>query len=97
LDQYVVSRGLAPQKNDHLSNNLVYVHEFPLRSTLLEELSDTADDFPRALYVFHDSHGSRARLFDVWSVTRQPAQTGIGIGAGCSDRLVHFVCQGSGK
>src|SRR5260370_15142575 len=94
-DYYVVSPGLGAQKNDHLANNVVYVHELPLRSTFLEELADPADDFPRALCVFHDSHGSRARLFDVWSVAREPAQARISVGASCGDWLIPFVRKGS--
>src|SRR6266478_5026209 len=35
-DCYVVSRCLAAQEDYHLSNGFVYVHELPLRSTLLE-------------------------------------------------------------
>src|SRR5205807_8808696 len=80
-----------------LSNNLVYIHELPLRSAFLEELADAADDFPRALSVFHDSRSSRARLFDVWSVACEPAQASISVGAGSGDWLIHFVRQGSGQ
>src|SRR5437870_6481395 len=60
-DQYVESRSLAAEKNSHLLNNLVYIHELPLRTILLEELAGPADDFRRALSVVHDSHGGRAR------------------------------------
>src|SRR5207247_2298037 len=94
---YVESRGLAPEKNSHLLNNLVYIHELPLRTILLEELAGPADDFRRALSVFHDSHGGRARLFEVWSVGREPAQAGISVGASCGDWLIHFVRQRSGQ
>src|SRR5260370_33174689 len=75
-DYYVVSPSLAAQKNYHLSSNLVYVHELPLRSTLLEELADPTDNFRRARPVFHDSHGSFARLFHIGTIARKPAQTG---------------------
>ena len=68
-----------------------------MRSTFLEELTDPADNFSRALCVFYDSHGGRARLFDVWSVAREPAQARTGVGAGRSDWLIHFVCQGNGQ
>src|ERR1700756_4719108 len=96
-DYYAVSRGLAVQESDHLSNRLVYVHDFALRSTFLEELTDAADNLSRASCVFYDSHGGRARLFDVWSVAREPAQARIGVGAGRGNWLIHFVRQGNGQ
>jgi hypothetical protein len=53
--------------------------------------------FRRTLCVFDNSHGRRARLFDVWGVARQPAQAGIGVAAGCGHRLIHLVRQGGGQ
>src|SRR6266566_4869499 len=38
-----------------------------------------------------------ARLFEVWSVGREPAQAGISVGASCGDWLIHFVRQRSGQ
>src|SRR2546422_11715019 len=35
-DGYRVSHCLTPQEDDRLSNNLVYIYQLPLRSTLLE-------------------------------------------------------------
>src|SRR5713101_9675981 len=43
-DQYVVSRGLAAQQNDHLTDDFVYIHQLPWRNTLLEEQAGPADD-----------------------------------------------------
>src|SRR5229473_3289909 len=96
-DRYVISRRLAAQEDDHLSNDFVYVHHLPLRSTLLEEQTDPADDFRRTHSVFRASHGSRARFFHVWGVARQPANAGIGVGDGSANRLVHFVGQGGSQ
>ena len=67
------------------------------RSALLEEQADPADDFRRARSVFHDSHSSRARLFQIGMIARKPTQAGIGVGDGGGDRLIHFVRQGSGQ
>src|SRR6266404_9067249 len=69
-DRYVVSRCLAAQEDDHLSHDFVYVYELPLRSALLEEQTDPADDFRRTHSVFRASHGSRARFFHFWGVAR---------------------------
>ena len=44
--------------------------------------------------VFHDSHRSRARLFEIRGIASEPAQTGVGVGDGGGDRLVHLVRQG---
>ena len=88
---------LAAQQDDHLSNNFVYIHQLPLRSTLLEEQADPADDFRRTRSVLHDSHGSRARLFEIWGVAREPAQAGVGVGDSGGNRLIHFVRQGGSQ
>src|SRR5438445_4882929 len=69
-DGYVVSRYLAAQEDDHLSNDFVYVYELPLRSTLLEEQPNPADDLRRTHSVFSASHGIRARFFLLWGIAR---------------------------
>src|SRR5260370_3794802 len=94
-DYNVVSATPAAKKNYHLSSSLVSVHELPLRSTLLEEQADPTDNFRRARPVFHDSHGSFARLFHIGTIARKPAQTGVGVGNGGGNRLIHFVRQRS--
>src|SRR5260221_1186892 len=76
------------------SNNSVYINQLPLWSTLLEEQPDPADDFRRTRSVFHDSHGTLARLFEIWVGASEPIQAGIGVGNGGSNRLIHFVGQG---
>src|SRR5712691_1320597 len=79
-DRYGVSRHLAAQEDDHLSNNFVYIQQLPLRSTLLEEQADPTDDFRCTRSIFHDFHRSLARLFEIWGVASEPAQAGIGVG-----------------
>src|SRR3981189_1559409 len=61
--RYDVSRDLAAQKDDQFLNNFVDINQLPLRSTLLAEQTDPADDFRRTCSVFHDSRGTLARLF----------------------------------
>ena len=92
-DRYVVSRCLAAQEDDHLSNEFVHIDQFPFRSTLLEEQADPADDFRGTSCVLNDSRGSPARLFQVGLITHKPAQAGIGVGDGGRYRLIHLVRQ----
>jgi len=80
-DGYVVSRRLAAQEDDHLSNDFVYVYELPLRSTLLEEQPNPADDFRRTHSVFRASLAA-ARASSTLGVARQPANAGVGVGDG---------------
>src|SRR5580704_11479300 len=91
---YVVSRCFAAEEDDHPSNNFVYLHQLPLRRTLLEELADSADDFGSTRPIVHDSLGSVARLFQIGMIARQPAQAGVGVGDGSGNRLIYFVRQG---
>ena len=74
-----MSRYLAAQEDNHLSNYFVYINRLPLRRTLLEELADPTDDFGRTLCVFHDTQRRRARLFEIRVVASEPAQAGFGV------------------
>src|ERR1700674_285654 len=96
-DKYRVSRCLVAHQDDHLSDHFIYIHQLPLRSTLLEKQPDPVDNFRRPGCVFHDSQGSLARLFQIGLIAREPAQAGIGVGDGGGNRLFHFVCQGSSQ
>src|SRR5580704_8480761 len=83
------------QEDNHLSYDFIYINHLPFWTTLLEEQPDSLDDFRRASSVFYDSHGSCARLFEIWCVGGKPAHTGIGVGDGGGNRLIHFVRQRS--
>src|SRR6266566_5397595 len=85
------------QKSDHLSNDFLHVNELPFRSTLLEEQPRSLDDFRCTCSVSNDSHSSRACLFEIWCVGGKPAHTGLGIGDGGGNRLIHFVRQRSSQ
>jgi hypothetical protein len=54
-DGYGVSRCLAAQQNEHLSNELVNIHKFSLRTPLLKENVYPADDFRRTGCILNDS------------------------------------------
>ena len=86
-----MSRYLAAQDGNHLSNNFVYINRLPLRSTLLEEQPDPAEDFRRTLCVVHDAQRRRARLFEIGGVASEPAQSGVGAGGRGGNRLSHLV------
>jgi hypothetical protein len=61
---------------------------------LLEEQADPTHNFGGTGCVF--SHSRRGmRLFHIGMIARKPAQTGVGVGDGGSNRLIHFVRQGS--
>ncbi len=92
-----MSRYLAAQEGNHLSNYFVYINRLPLRRTLLEELADPADDFGRTLCVFHDTQRRRARLFEIRRVASEPAQARVGVGGRGGNRLSHFVRQGGSQ
>ena len=92
-----VTRRLAAQEGNRISNDFVDIDQFLLRSALLEEHPDPADDLPRARSVPDDSCRSLARLFEIGPVACQPAQASIGIGDGGGNRLTHFVCQGGSQ
>ena len=61
--RYEVSRDLAAQEDDQPLNNFVYINQLPLRSALLEEQADPANDFRRTGCVFDDSRCGSTRLF----------------------------------
>src|SRR6266404_3111439 len=88
---------LAAQENDHLSNDLVYIYELPLRRTLLEEQAGVADDIRCTGYVPDYSRGCFARLFDHWSAGGEQAQAGPGVYDCRRNRLLHLVRQGSSQ
>ncbi len=88
-----VSRRLASQENGHLSNDFVQINQLPLRSTLFEKQTDSANDFRGTRCVFDDPRGSVAGPFQIGMIARKPAQTGIGVGDRGGNRLVHFVRQ----
>src|SRR5229473_4032096 len=96
-DKYRVARCLVAHQDDHLSDHFIYIHQLPLRSTLLEEQTDPVDDFRRPRCVFHDSQRSLARLFQIGLIAREPAQTGIGVSDGGGNRLFHFMRQRSSQ
>jgi hypothetical protein len=54
-NEYGEFRCLAVQEKHHLSNNLVQIEQLPLQSILLEEQTDSVDDFARTLSVLFDS------------------------------------------
>src|SRR5258708_32889472 len=87
----------AAQENDHLSNDLVYIYELPLRSTLLEEQAGVADDIRCTGSVRDYPRGCFARLFDLWGAGGEQAQAGPGVYDCSRDRLLHFVRQGSSQ
>jgi hypothetical protein len=52
------------------SSDLVYMHEFPLRCTLLEELAHPFGDVRCMLCVVCGVDGRRSRILEVWRVVR---------------------------
>src|SRR5467141_4831589 len=46
---------LAAQQDNHFSNELIYINQLPLQSSLLELQADAANDVRRTGYVFDDS------------------------------------------
>ena len=75
------------------SNDFVYIHQFSLRSALLEKQADPADDFGRARRIFDDSRGSLARLCQIGLIAAKPSQASIGVSDRRGNRLLDFVGQ----
>src|ERR1700674_3905654 len=91
---YGLPRYLVAQEDDHLPNEFVYVNQLPLRNALLEYQADSGDDFRRTGCVFDDSRRSLTRFFQIGLIAREPAQAGISVGDGSSNRLIDLVRQG---
>jgi len=68
-----VSRYLVAHQGDHVSNDVVYVNQLPLRSAIFEEETGSADDFRRAGCVFDGSRRGLACLFDIGVIAVEPA------------------------
>ena len=75
-----MSRYLAAHQGYHLSNDLVYINQLPLRSTLLEQQAGSADNFRGTGCVFDHSRRRFARLFHIGMIAVEPAQAGVGVG-----------------
>ena len=88
---------LAAQQNDHLPNDFVYIDQFFLRSTLLEEQAHPADDIGCARRIFDDSRGRVARLCQIGLLAAKPSQASLGVGDRRCDRLLDFVRQGGSQ
>src|SRR2546427_9360912 len=82
-----MSRYLAAHQGYHLSNDLVYINQLPLRSTLLEQQAGSADNFRGTGCVFDHSRRRFARLFHIGMIAVEPAQAGVGVG----DRRQHLL------
>src|SRR6266446_1803294 len=89
-----MSRYLAAHQGYHLSNDLVYINQLPLRSTLLEQQAGSADNFRGTGCVFDHSRRRFARLFHIGMIAVEPAQAGVGVRDSSGNRLIHFVRQG---
>src|SRR5260370_20357891 len=94
-DRYGVSRCLAAQEDDYLSTDFVHINQLVLRSILVEEQANPADDFSRTGCVFSHSGRGFTRLFHIGRIARNPSQTGVSAGDGGGNRLIHFVRQRS--
>src|SRR5437899_12484303 len=89
-----MSRYLAAHQGYHLSNDLVYINQLPLRSTLLEQQAGSADNFRGTGCVFDHSRRRFARLFHIGMIAVEPAQAGVGVRDSSGKWLIHFVRQG---
>src|SRR5882762_7346910 len=96
-DRYGVTRCLAAQEDDYLSNDFVHINRLMLWRTLPEEQADPADDFGGTGCVFSHSRRSLTRLVQIGIVARKPAQAGIGVSDGGGNRLIYFVRKGCGQ
>ncbi len=54
-DQNRVASRLVAQQDNHFSNEFIYVDQFVLQRTLLEEEADPVNDVRRARYICHES------------------------------------------
>src|SRR5260370_6655467 len=59
-----------------------HINQLVLRSTLLEEQANPADDFSRTDCVFSHSGRGFTSLFHITMIARKPAQAGVDVGDG---------------